>query len=75
MSLCPNCAEHPVDNHPQTGCMLAALIQIIEERGGHSATELQVLHANTNVDALWDDIGPIIDRLEHGEYNVEDEQS
>lgn len=69
MSRCPNCYE-TVQDHPQNGCVLAALIQVVRERGSRTDAELLALHADANVDAMWDDIGPIIDRLEDGAYTI-----
>ena len=66
---CPNCGGN-VANHPEDGCVLAALIQVIRERQSMSEKELRKLHANADVDALWDDLGRIIDKLEEGNYSA-----
>lgn len=64
---CPNCRRFIV-GHPQNSCVLAALITIL---GGREMPldELLDLHANANVDALWEDLGVIIDRLQDGVYS------
>ncbi len=64
---CPNC-QSPVANHPENGCVLAALIQVIREREALPETRLRKIHQGTDVDLLWRDLGPVIDRLEEGNY-------
>lgn len=66
--LCPNCDQR-VANHPENGCVLAALIQVARDRGGVPERKLRKLHAECNVDALWDDVGRIVDDLEDGHYS------
>lgn len=66
---CPNCLSSPVANRPENGCILAALIQVARERGDMSEAALRKLHANANVDALWNDVGAIVDKLETGDYS------
>ena len=68
MRKCPNCAAHPVADHPANGCVLAALIQCIRDRGTVPERRLRDVHAHTDVDALWNDVGKIVDRLEEGAY-------
>lgn len=68
MRKCPNCGG-PLD-HPENGCVLASLIQIIRERQEHSVRKVNDLHANCDVDRLWDDVGSIVNRLAQGNYNV-----
>lgn len=65
---CPNCSEQ-VENHPQNGCVLAALVEILRDRGRYTDQTLQTIHANCDVDALWEDLGPVIDRLGDGDYS------
>lgn len=69
-SLCPNCRQ-PVADHPENGCVLAALIQVIREREAMSEEKLRELHASTDTDQLWEDLGPLVDRLEEGEYSAQ----
>lgn len=64
---CPNCGK-PVAGHPENGCLLAALIGVIQDRGVTRRRAL-TLHANADVDALWSDLGPVIDRLQDGKYD------
>lgn len=65
---CPNCAG-PVVGHEENGCVLAALIGVVRDRGNHTELKIRQLHANANIDALWDQLGPIIDQLEEGAFN------
>lgn len=66
---CPNCGG-TVAHHPEDGCVLAALIQVIREREVMSERRLRTLHASTDVDRLWDRIGPIADALEEGAFRL-----
>ncbi len=66
--ICPNCTISAVKDHPEDGCVLAALIQVLREREELPERTLLALHAKTDVDALWDDLGPILDKLEDGSY-------
>jgi len=59
-------------DHPENGCVLATLVQAIRERGNVDEEKLLQMHATTDVSALWEDLGPIIDKLEHGEYAGDD---
>lgn len=70
--MCPNCAGIPAQEHPQNGCVLAALIEVVRDRGEMSATDLAQLLANTDADALWNDLGPIVDTLEAGGYTQQE---
>jgi hypothetical protein len=67
---CPNCGT-PVADHPENGCVLAALIQVIRDRGNMSEQILLALHAGTDVDLLWESVGAIVDNLEMGTYSNE----
>lgn len=67
--ICPNCGGL-VKDHPQDGCVLAALIGVIRDRGGMKERALTNLHASTDADHLWDDVGRIVDQLEAGGYNL-----
>lgn len=72
-TLCPNCGQHPVNAHPQTGCVLAALVQVLRERGEYTEERLQAIHANCDDARLWTEIGDIVDRLGNGEFDAEPE--
>lgn len=65
--ICPNCTE-PVADHPENGCVLAALIDVIRSRGTFGERKLRNIHAAVDADALWCDIGEIVDDLEEGRY-------
>jgi len=60
-------------DHPENGCVLATLVQAIRERGNVDEEKLLQMHATTDVSALWEDLGPIIDKLEAGEYAGDDD--
>lgn len=66
--ICPGCG-HPVDDHPEDGCVLGALIRVLRDRGSLDEQELLKLHSEADIDGLWADIGPILDRLEDGGYS------
>lgn len=68
--ICPNCT-YPVENHPENGCVLKALIGVIRDRGQYEEAYLNEIHANTNVDNLWAKLGHIIDDLGEGLYGNE----
>ena len=72
MDLCPNCCTNPIVDHPENSCVLGAFIQIVRERANLTEEQVLALHRDANADQLWDDIGPIIDRLEAGHYTWED---
>lgn len=67
-ATCPNC-NSPVKGHPDNSCVLNALIGVLRERGV-PAKKLEKLHAACWIDNVWDDIGPIMDRLEDGYYSA-----
>ena len=66
--ICPNCTA-PVAGHPENGCVLAALIQVLRDRGELSERRLRRVHARTNADALWGDIGRTVNDLADGQYD------
>lgn len=68
---CPNCGQHTVASHPETGCALATLIQVIRERGDVPERKLRTLHARCDVDYLWTALGPVLDGLETGQFSPE----
>lgn len=65
---CP-CCSAPVSQHPENGCVLYTLIQVLGQRGALTASELAQVHADCDVDTLWSDIGPVLDKLEVGHYS------
>lgn len=68
MKTCPNCsASFP---HPENGCALAMLISVISDRGTKTDAEIDALMTDCDVSALWDDLGPIVDKLENGGYKT-----
>lgn len=71
---CPNCSR-PVKDHPENGCVLAALVQVVRERGNLDAAQLDSLHANIDTNALWEALGAIVDLLEEGAFSPDGVQS
>lgn len=67
--LCPNCGD-PV-GHAANGCVLETLFDVVRNRQTLTEAELQALWTKANIDQIWDDIGPILDRLEAGDYSDE----
>jgi hypothetical protein len=67
--MCPNCAQ-PVIGHERNGCVLYAFIELLNDRDTKTRRQLESIHRNCNVDAMWNDIGPILDRLETGGYST-----
>lgn len=66
-ATCPNCTQ-PLKTHGyDTGCALGVLMGVVAERG-YSTRHVNALWRRVNTDRLWDDIGPIVDALEGGEY-------
>ena len=65
--LCPNCGQYDLRNHPQNACMLSVFDTLLSDRGmSKEQRELRWMHCD--VGALWDDLGPIVDNLENGNY-------
>ena len=69
-NVCPNCGD-PIDAHERNGCVLEAFIGVLRSRDNLSETALQDIWSNCNVDALWDDLGRVLDNLEAGHYTVD----
>ncbi len=67
---CPNCSE-PIEGHPDNGCVLRVLMQVLEDRQDLTPEQLFNLHAKCDTDALWTDLGAVIDNLEEGHYSEE----
>lgn len=68
MLKCPNCDRQHRLGHPTNGCVLAALVQVVRERGDLTERRLKKLHENCDVDALWTRLGEVIDDLEDGVF-------
>lgn len=73
LDTCPNCSE-PIDGHPKNGCALRTLIQVVKERGEVSDEDLRKLHLTCDADKLWDDLGPVADNLQSGQYVEDDDE-
>ena len=59
-TTCGNCMC-PVENHPENGCVVGALFQVLHDRGEMETSEIHRLHATCDVDRLWDEIGLLVD--------------
>jgi hypothetical protein len=68
---CPNCSQAFTVRrpHPENGCALAALAGVVADLGNKTPAQVARLIHNADVDALWTDLGPVIDKLEDGEYS------
>lgn len=65
---CPNCGDKVV-GHPDDACVLNTFIGVLRDRGTPER-QLRELHAECDVDALWDDVQSIINRLGKGGYTA-----
>ena len=65
---CNNCGK----THAKTVhvCVLAALLALVVDRGDKGKRFARRAVARVDVDAFWDDVGPIIDKLEDGWYDI-----
>jgi hypothetical protein len=63
---CPNCGrgfDDPVQaTHVESGCVLAALLGVISDRGESEIVPERV--ENLDSDQLWDVLGPLADEIE-----------
>jgi len=67
---CPNCLrEHGIPEEP---CMLGALASMLGQRGVNPEEALGLIE-RANPEHLWDDLGPILERLAVGYYDCEPE--
>jgi hypothetical protein len=65
---CPNCGDEHAEL-PSAPCLLAVLLGlIVHDRETMTHEQAQAALAKVDVDALWTDLGPILDRLEDGAY-------
>ncbi|MBV7542180.1 hypothetical protein [Acidovorax sp. sic0104] len=78
---CPNCSRE-VEDDKDTGCVLAALVQVIRDREELTEEQVLAIHASCDADALWEALAPVIDQLQaggfawntpHGEASVSDQ--
>lgn len=61
--VCANCMESST-NHPETQCVLAAFVSILEDRGNLTTRQLQNILENTDTNVFWDQVGPLLDGIE-----------
>jgi hypothetical protein len=66
---CPNCGARAY-LHIHNGCALAVLGEVAHSRGGLTRADVARLIAEANMDTMWSDIGPIVDRFEEGFYDA-----
>jgi hypothetical protein len=69
---CNNCGK-PHHSLPDVCFLSAFLGMLVHERECNLEWALGAL-ATTNVDMFWDDIAPILDRLEEGHYEIDDSE-
>lgn len=68
---CPNClGEHEIPEEP---CLLGALVAVLVSSERLSPAVALERMRKANADHLWDDLGPIVDRLMAGEYDDTEE--
>ncbi len=72
-ATCPNCGASTVKDHIANHCVLATLIQVVRDRENLEEADILKLHANCNTDALWELLGPILDKLESGEFSARED--
>lgn len=70
---CPNCSMPVVGD--QDGCVVGSLFGILRERGELEESEVHHLHANCDLDRLWDKVGRLVDELGEGDFLLEDESA
>lgn len=67
---CGNCLTVHTATH--NVCILPVLFGIlVDARESMTEAEAVARMAAVNVDALWDDLGPILDQLAGGKYDVD----
>lgn len=67
MTKCPNCGKEIP--HPEDGCVLATLMAVMRDWTAMPQSEVNAIWGKVDINALWDDLGPIIDGLEMGKYS------
>lgn len=67
---CPNCGGSVID-HPEDGCVLAALMTVLRDRGTHDQAALQRIHAQCDVESLWRSVDALVDQLAEGRFDRE----
>jgi hypothetical protein len=68
---CPNCgADIGADKTHGDGCVLGALLEVVRDRGNLRERTVATRGRRCDVDALWDDLGTVVDKLEDGGYSL-----
>lgn len=65
---CPNCFYEHKDFSVDPCLLHALLAAAVAGRGEITNEQAAEIMRGTNVDALWDDLGPLVDRLVAGFY-------
>lgn len=68
-ATCGNCLS-PIENHPENGCIVGALFQVLHDRGEMETSEIHRLHALCNVDRLLNEIDLLVDELADGDFSA-----
>jgi hypothetical protein len=68
VKTCPNCMQPITKRMP--GCVLHDLIGIVSDRGNVNRERLHEIHAACDPLVMWEDLGPVIDKLEAGGYST-----
>ena len=68
---CPNCGSI-VSDHPENGCVLAALMSVLRDRGTHEPGQIERIHARCDVDRFWHEVGLLVDRLGEGAFDLKE---
>ncbi len=58
-------------DHPEDGCVQAALMTVLRDRSTHDLAALQRIHAQCDVDSLWRSIDALVDQLAEGWFDRE----
>jgi hypothetical protein len=66
---CPNCGHELNEVHDACQCVLAVFASILEDREEIPGSAIDKRVEECNVDQLWNDLGPIIDKFQEGGYD------
>ena len=71
---CPNCIELPRHDAIDEKCMLWELLSVRAGDEGWTVEELRARMKRVNVDAFWDQLGPVLDQLVDGDFDYTPEE-
>lgn len=66
--VCPNCTVKLDGEHIVDACVLSVFAGILRERNNLTDDEILARMENVDICAFSDELGPILDKLEAGEY-------